>query len=247
MAAGVVIKHKRKSGAFVNGDLVAGEWGLDVSSGTWYFSRNGTTVEQIQVGGGGDMLKSTYDTNNDGKVNSADSADAVPWAGITGKPTLGTASALNTGTASGDIPVLGSGGKLATSTIPALAMTDVSVVASQAAQLALTAEEGDVAVRSDLTKTYIHNGGSAGTMADWTELSAIGAVSSVNSQTGVVVLTKSDVGLANVANVNQQDAANLTSGNIATDRMTTNVAAALDASSTATIDNSALTLDGGTI
>lgn len=36
--------------------------------------------------GAGDMLKSTYDSNNDGKVNSADSADAAPWAGITGKP-----------------------------------------------------------------------------------------------------------------------------------------------------------------
>lgn len=35
----------------------------------------------------GDMLKSVYDTNNDGKVNSADVADAVPFSGITGKPT----------------------------------------------------------------------------------------------------------------------------------------------------------------
>lgn len=36
--------------------------------------------------GSGDMLASTYDTNADGKVNSADSADAVPWTGVTGKP-----------------------------------------------------------------------------------------------------------------------------------------------------------------
>jgi phage-related tail fiber protein len=32
------------------------------------------------------MLKSVYDTNNNGKVDSADSADSVPWAGVSGKP-----------------------------------------------------------------------------------------------------------------------------------------------------------------
>ncbi|MDD2267466.1 hypothetical protein [Sulfuricurvum sp.] len=36
--------------------------------------------------GSGDMLISVYDTNSDGKVNSADSADVVPWSGVTGKP-----------------------------------------------------------------------------------------------------------------------------------------------------------------
>ena len=34
----------------------------------------------------GDMLKSVYDPNNDGKVNSAASADSVPYSGVTGKP-----------------------------------------------------------------------------------------------------------------------------------------------------------------
>ncbi len=43
--------------------------------------------------GVGDMIKSVYDTNNDGKVDAAveadhaDVADAVPWNGVTGKPT----------------------------------------------------------------------------------------------------------------------------------------------------------------
>lgn len=34
----------------------------------------------------GDMLKSIYDTNNNGKVDLAETADSVPWTGITGKP-----------------------------------------------------------------------------------------------------------------------------------------------------------------
>ncbi len=88
-------------------------------------------------------------------------------------------------------------GKLLTSVLPAIAITSTSVVASQAAQLALTAQEGDVAVRTDIGKTYIHNGGTAGTMADWTELETPDdSVTSVNGYTGVVVLGHTDVGAA---------------------------------------------------
>jgi hypothetical protein len=52
-------------------------------------------------GGSGDMLKSTYDANNDGIVDHAALADAAPYSGLTGKPTLGTSSALDA-PASGD-------------------------------------------------------------------------------------------------------------------------------------------------
>lgn len=40
----------------------------------------------IGAAGGGDMLKTTYDGNDDGKVDAADVADAVAWAGVTDKP-----------------------------------------------------------------------------------------------------------------------------------------------------------------
>ncbi|MDV7272077.1 head decoration protein [Thioclava sp. A2] len=43
--------------------------------------------EAIVAFGPGDMLKSTYDADGDGKVDAAEVADAAPWAGITGKPT----------------------------------------------------------------------------------------------------------------------------------------------------------------
>ena len=93
------------------------------------------------------------------------------------------------------------GGKIPTSQIPSIALTEVHTVATQAAQLALTAQEGDIAIRTDQSKTYIHNGGTAGTMADWTELSTpTDAVTSVNDQTGNVTLGKSDIGLGNVDN-----------------------------------------------
>lgn len=44
MAAGVLIKHKRKAGAFANGELAAGELGVDVSNEKIYGSADGATV-----------------------------------------------------------------------------------------------------------------------------------------------------------------------------------------------------------
>jgi hypothetical protein len=107
---------------------------------------------------------------------------------------LGTAAVLNTGTASGDIPILGAGGKLASSVLPAIAITDTFVIASQAAMLALTAETGDVAVRTDLNKSFILAGSNPATLAHWQELlTPTDAVLSVNGQTGVVVLNTSHI------------------------------------------------------
>ncbi len=37
--------------------------------------------------GAGDMLKSVYDSNDNGKVDLAEAADTVPWLGVSGKPT----------------------------------------------------------------------------------------------------------------------------------------------------------------
>ena len=48
--------------------------------------------------------------------------------------------------------------------------------------------EGDTCIDTNpaLPITYLHNGGIAGTMDDWTELETVGYVSSVNGDTGVV-------------------------------------------------------------
>ncbi len=43
--------------------------------------------------GAGDLTKATSDTDNDGKVDTAEVADSVPWTGITGKPATFTPSA----------------------------------------------------------------------------------------------------------------------------------------------------------
>jgi hypothetical protein len=103
--------------------------------------------------------------------------------------------------ANSGVATLDSNGKVPTGQIPAVAITDTYVVVDQTAMLALTAQVGDVAIRSDLQQTFILQAEPASTLGNWVVLQTpADAVSSVNGQTGVVSLTKSDVGLGNVDN-----------------------------------------------
>lgn len=61
-------------------------------------------------------------------------------------------------------------GKLLASLMPALAINDVFPVASQAAMLALTAERGDVAIRTDIAATFILATDDPATLANWKQL-----------------------------------------------------------------------------
>ena len=82
-------------------------------------------------------------------------------------------------------------GILPVGNMAATALTTVQTAANESAHLALTAQEGDVVVRSDENKTYMHNGGTAGTMADYTLLATpTDSVTSVNGNTGVVTVVE---------------------------------------------------------
>lgn len=79
MAAGTLIKQKRKAGAFVAGELAAGEIGVDTTNGDLYFSKEGTTVTQIDVsavGGGSSVVKETITQASHGFV----AGDALKFA-----------------------------------------------------------------------------------------------------------------------------------------------------------------------
>ena len=82
-------------------------------------------------------------------------------------------------------------GTLPVGNMSATALTTIQTAANESAQLALTTQEGDVVVRTDESKTYMHNGGDAGTMADFTELATpTDSVTSVNGNTGAVTVTE---------------------------------------------------------
>lgn len=106
----------------------------------------------------------------------------------------GTAASKNTGTAAGNVPILGAEGKLDEAVLPALAITDTFEVDSQAAMLELEAQKGDVAVRSDINKSFILKATPASTLGNWVELrTPTDAVISVNGKTGAVTLTTDDI------------------------------------------------------
>ncbi|WP_082921149.1 hypothetical protein [Rhodococcus sp. HS-D2] len=92
--------------------------------------------------------------------------------------------------ANNGVATLDAGGKVNQSQLPSITITEVFTVATEAAMVALVADEGDVAIRTDLNKSFIHNGGTAGTAADWSELlTPTAGVSSVNGQTGAVTVS----------------------------------------------------------
>jgi hypothetical protein len=88
------------------------------------------------------------------------------------------------------IASLDGSGLIPTNQLPALAITQTSVVASQAAMLALTAQVGDVAVRTDVNKSFILTAEPATTLGNWQELlTPTDSVLSVDGLTGAVVLS----------------------------------------------------------
>lgn len=88
---------------------------------------------------------------------------------------------------------LGSDGKLISSQLPSITISDTFVTASQAAMLALTAETGDVAVRTDLNKSFILKGTNPTVLADWQELlTPTSVVTTVFGRNGAVTAQTGD-------------------------------------------------------
>jgi uncharacterized protein YpmB len=85
-------------------------------------------------------------------------------------------------------------GTLPSSVLPPLAITDIFVVVDEVAQLTLTVQKGDIAIRTDEGKSYINATGDNTAMTDWQELlTPTDTILSVNGQTGTVVLTTTNI------------------------------------------------------
>jgi hypothetical protein len=107
--------------------------------------------------------------------------------------TLGFVSKEDIGEPLGVAP-LDASSKIPGRYMPEIQVGNVYVVGSEQEMLNLNAERGDLCVRTDIQKTFVHNGGTQGTIDDWTELLFnIGGVQSVNGQTGTVVLDTDDI------------------------------------------------------
>lgn len=69
-----------------------------------------------------------------------------------------------------DVAILDGEGKIPVSMIPAIALSEVFVVGSQSAMLALTAQEGDIAKRTDLGYSLVLSAEPASTLSNWVQL-----------------------------------------------------------------------------
>ena len=93
------------------------------------------------------------------------------------------------GVANGIAPLDGTG-KVPIDHLPALAISETFVVNSQSAMLALTAQTGDIAVRTDVNKSFILTATPASTLGNWQELlTPTDSVLSVDGLTGAVDLS----------------------------------------------------------
>lgn len=110
------------------------------------------------------------------------------------------------GSQAGNVPVLGENGKIDVSMLPSIALMDTFPVKSQAEMLALDAQRGDIAIRSDIKKSFILATDDPTAIASWKELLTPDCnVTSVAGKTGTVVLVKADVGLGNVDNTSDKN------------------------------------------
>lgn len=195
------IQFKRGVKANLNAvTLSAGEPAFVTDEGKLYIG-DGTTkilINPIDKPAGLDTvnLYTKVKVNDYGQVTQqANIAESdfppISYTKITG---LGSSATKDTGTASGNIPILDSGGKLNSSVIPISAIRKTFVVNTEAAMLNSAADVGDVAVRTDLSKTFILQTAPPNNINNWVEmLTPTSTVSSVNSMTGSVVLDGSNI------------------------------------------------------
>ena len=143
----------------------------------------------------------------------------------------GITDAINTsekGAANG-VATLDAGGLVPTSQLPPLAVTEVFTVNSQAAMLALPAQQGDFAIRTDIDRTFILAASPASTLANWIELTVgptgtvtsvavtgnqgIGVTGSPITSSGTVDLTLGDITPTSVASSGTVTGSNLSGTN----------------------------------
>lgn len=142
------------------------------------------TMETLRDSAGGGAPLSNDDPAPLGSVNPGESSEASRSDHVHPLPTpaeIGAATAAQGAAADAAIPLaqkgaasgvatLDSESKIPLAQLPATAITSTFVVNTEAAMLALSAQEGDVAIRPDIGKSFILQAEPASTLANWQEL-----------------------------------------------------------------------------
>jgi len=178
------------------GTGASGTWSISVTGSSGSTTGNAATATTLATG-------RTLTIGNTGK--SFNGSAAVSWTlAEIGAQAAGSYAAASHNHDASHITT----GTIDVARLPAIAITDtftgttlanfVSTVYSIAPT---SVQKGDILILTTDNQTYVHNGGTAGTAADFTLLrTPTDLVTSVASKTGAVTLVKGDVGLGNVDN-----------------------------------------------
>jgi len=201
--ATIQIKRRTTSGTgplIGSGTIKAGEPLIDLNGGHLYIAKADktnsiTAADYIEF-----LDAASAKSYTDSKVSASIAALG-----------LKSASKYAAGSGAGCVPVIDSDGKLKSTIIPKIAITDTYVVASQAAMLALSsAQIGDIAVRTDVNKSFILKEDGASTLSHWQELlTPLDKVQSVNGKTGAVTITLSELGGVSTSSFNSHTSSNV--------------------------------------
>jgi hypothetical protein len=116
----------------------------------------------------------------------------------------------------GGVATLDGSGHVPSTQLPPYAISEVFVVADQAARLALVAQVGDIAVQTDTSVTYILQSAPPSVNSNWVVISSTNAVTAVNGEygPGPITIDAADVGA--VAKTGDTMSGTLTMGPIST-------------------------------
>lgn len=181
------------------------------TSGTAAYSTLSGTAAYATAAGTADTSGTASYSITSGTAVYATTSGTAAYSTTSGTASYATLAGQVTGTAilvsekgsANGVATLDGSGLVPTAQIPPLAITDTFVVASEAAMLALTAEVGDVAIRTDVSKTFILQTSPASTLGNWKELltPADGVTSIIASAplTGGTITSSGTIGLDQTA------------------------------------------------
>ena len=270
MAAGIRILIKRKSGAFVGGNLQAGELGVDVSGDALWFSKDGTTVTLIAAtgaavsSGAGAPSSTPSDVGNiyidltaDRMYMATDTVSSADWdlIPVTGAQikTLYEGEA-NAYTNTKNTKLTGIEDSATTDQTDAEIRTAVDAATdSNVLTDALKSKlDGLIGGTNKLDATVAPTATNDNTEgyevgSIWIDITNDEAYRCLNNATAAAVWIETTLETSELATIATSGDASDLIGNIASARLTVNLIAAMDAAAVGVCDNPNMTLDGGSI